>query len=63
MKPVLWLNGRASDYESGGCRFDPCQDHYPFASVFLFAAHTSLTYLLLVSLGRMPVINAVVRLR
>ena len=24
---VLWLNGRASDYESGGCRFDPCQDH------------------------------------
>jgi hypothetical protein len=25
---VLWLNGRASDYESGGSRFDPWQDHF-----------------------------------
>jgi hypothetical protein len=24
---VYWPNGKASDYESGDCRFDPCIDH------------------------------------
>ena len=25
---VLWPNGKASDYESGDRRFEPCQDLY-----------------------------------
>jgi hypothetical protein len=41
---VLWLNGRASDYESGGCRFDPCQDHSLLPTCllknFVFATET-----------------------
>ena len=34
-KMVCWPNGKASDYESGDCRFDPCVDHYHF--FFFFA--------------------------
>jgi hypothetical protein len=31
MTPVGWPNGKALDYESRDCRFDPCVDH-PFTS-------------------------------
>ena len=31
---VRWLNGRASDYESGGSRFDPWVDRSFFFSTF-----------------------------
>jgi hypothetical protein len=31
MTPVGWPNGKALDYESRDCRFDPCVDHL-FAS-------------------------------
>jgi hypothetical protein len=27
---VCWPNGKASDYESGDCRFDPCVDQVSF---------------------------------
>ena len=34
---VCWPNGKASDYESGDCRFDPCVDHQQLASLpFVF---------------------------
>jgi hypothetical protein len=31
MTPVGWPNGKALDYETRDCRFDPCVDH-SFAS-------------------------------
>jgi hypothetical protein len=36
MKQVGWPNGKALDYESRDCRFDPCVDH-SFAFFLLIA--------------------------
>ena len=33
MKQVGWPNGKALDYESRDCRFDPCVDQYTTPSM------------------------------
>ncbi|KUM67036.1 hypothetical protein ACN42_g45 [Penicillium freii] len=34
--PAGWPNGKALDYESRDCRFDPCVGHFFFSFHFLF---------------------------
>ena len=40
-----WPNGKALDYESRDCRFDPCVGHFflPFYTYFFFTTSIQLT--------------------
>src|SRR5437764_8308650 len=42
---VLWPNGRAFDYESKGCRFDPDQDQFFFLSFWSSSSLLFCTFL------------------